>query len=76
MNLSCLAEQFEEGSGVDISYIDTNLQAADIFTKQLPPAKWDNAIRLLGLRTKMPKELVDKRLLSSKPGAAPKSSKT
>ena len=76
VNLSCLAEQFEEGSGVGISYIDTNLQAADIFTKQLPPAKWDNAIRLLGLRTKMPKELVDKRLLSSKPGAAPKSSKT
>ncbi|CAE7497217.1 unnamed protein product [Symbiodinium microadriaticum] len=75
VNLSCLAEQFEEGSGVDVQYIDTNLQAADIFTKQLPPAKWDSAIRLLGLRTKMPKELVDKRVLSSKPGAAPKSSK-
>ena len=72
VNLSCLAEQFEEGSGVDVQYIDTNLQAADIFTKQLPPAKWDNAIRLLGLRAKMPKELVDKRVLSSKPGAAPK----
>ena len=75
VNLSCLAEQFEEGSGVNVQYIDTNLQAADIFTKQLPPAKWDSAIRLLGLRTKMPKELVDKRVLSSKPGAAPKSSK-
>ena len=34
---------------VDISYCETNDQAADIFTKALPPLKWDNALQLLGM---------------------------
>ena len=34
---------------VNIAYVDTTLQAADIFTKALAPAKWENALALLGL---------------------------
>ena len=35
----------------NVQYIDTNEQAADIFTKALPPQKWYKALCLLGIRT-------------------------
>ena len=32
-----------------LEYIDTKLQAADIFTKALEPSKWQNALHLLSI---------------------------
>ena len=34
---------------VTIEYVDTHEQAADIFTKSLPPCKWESALQLLGI---------------------------
>ena len=56
VNLSCLSEVFAEG-GVTIEYVDTKDQAADIFTKALPPQKWGAALNLLGMRTELPEDL-------------------
>ena len=56
-----LAEQLQEGTGVELEYVKTDFQAADIFTKALPPHKWDHALRLLGMRTDLPEELEDTR---------------
>ena len=56
VNLSCLSEVFAEG-GVTIEYVDTKDQAADIFTKALPPQKWGAALSLLGMRTELPEDL-------------------
>ena len=42
VNLGCISEQLAEGSHISIQYVDTAEQAADIFTKALPPQKWDN----------------------------------
>ena len=56
VNLSCLSEIFAEDS-VSIQYVDTRYQAADIFTKALPPQKWGAALSLLGMRTDLPCEL-------------------
>ena len=50
INLSSLKECIDDPS-VEIKYIDTNEQAADIFTKALPPQKWFKALCLLGIRT-------------------------
>ena len=36
---------------ITLDYVVTDEQAADIFTKALVPAKWDNAIKLLGMLT-------------------------
>ena len=47
---SSLKECIDDPS-VEIKYIDTNEQAADIFTKALPPQKWFKALCLLGIRT-------------------------
>ena len=55
VNLGCISEQLAPGSGISIQYVDTNLQAADIFTKALPPQKWDNALKLLGIRQSLPR---------------------
>jgi hypothetical protein len=49
VNLGSLGEIFEDES-CEISYVETNDQAADIFTKCLEPLKWDNALALLGMR--------------------------
>ena len=49
--------------GISIQYMDTAEQAADIFTKALPPQKWDNALKLLGLRQSLPPVLQDQRQL-------------
>ena len=56
VNLSSLAEIYQEDNA-SIEYVDTNEQAADIFTKALPPQKWANALQLLGMRTDLPVEL-------------------
>ena len=56
VNLSCLSEIFSEDS-VSIQYVDTKYQAADIFTKALPPQKWGAALDLLGMRTDLPSDL-------------------
>ena len=61
VNLASLAEQLQEGTGVVLEYVKTDFQAADIFTKALPPHKWDHALRLLGMRTDLPEELEDTR---------------
>ena len=70
VNLGSIAEVLEEDD-VEIEYVDTNLQAADIFTKALPPQKWDNALKLLGMRQNLPEVLVDTRQLKTKAGSGP-----
>ena len=74
VNLGSISEQLEEGTGVEIEYVDTAEQAADIFTKALVPQKWDRAIKLLGIRQKLPAVLADKRNLTVKAGSGPKTS--
>ena len=64
VNLSGLSEVFQEDSA-ELEYCKTDDQAADIFTKALPPQKWAPALRLLGIRTDLPSDL------KSKEGAAP-----
>ena len=49
VNLSGLSEVFREDSA-ELEYCQTDSQAADIFTKALPPQKWAPALRLLGIR--------------------------
>ena len=56
VNLGCLAEVLKDGT-VTIEYVDTALQAADVFTKALVAQKWDNAIQLLGMRSDLPEDL-------------------
>ena len=48
VNLSSIAENLAK-DGIDIEWIDTKEQAADIFTKALVPLKWANALELLGI---------------------------
>ena len=67
VNLGCISEQLAPSSGISIQYVDTNQQAAaDIFTKALPPQKWDNALKLLGIRQSLPEVLEDQRRLPTK----------
>ena len=42
---------------IDLRYVDTSEQAADIFTKALPTHKWTAALALLGIRTELPGQL-------------------
>lgn len=56
VNLGSLSEQFSD-EHVKLFYCQTNDQAADIFTKALPPQKWGHALQLLGMRTDLPNEL-------------------
>ena len=56
VNLGSLSEVIAENN-VDLEYVDTNEQAADIFTKALPPHKWAAALALLGIRTDLPNQL-------------------
>ena len=65
VNLGSIAEQLSE-EDVELTYVETTWQAADIFTKALPPQKWDNALKLLGMRQKLPVELTDIRDLQAK----------
>ena len=34
---------------MDIRYINTNLQVADVFTKQFTADKWENVMRLMNV---------------------------
>ena len=65
VNLGSIAEVLED-EDICIEYIDTNDQAADIFTKALTPNKWDNALNLLGISRDLP---LDLKSLSIKRGA-------
>ena len=56
VNLSCLSEVFRDDSA-ELEYTHTDDQAADIFTKALPPHKWAAALILLGIRTDLPLDL-------------------
>ena len=56
INLSDLSEVFQDDSA-ELEYCKTDDQAADIFTKALPPQKWAAALRLLGIRIDLPSEL-------------------
>ena len=56
VNLSGLSEVFHDDSA-ELEYCKTDVQAADIFTKALPPQKWAPALRLLGIRTDLSSEL-------------------
>ena len=49
VNISSIAEVLSSEE-VSIEYCPTDLQSADVFTKALTPAKWDNALDLLGIR--------------------------
>ena len=49
VNLGSIREIIDHDS-VSIGYIDTLLQAADIFTKALTPLKWHNALKLLNMQ--------------------------
>ena len=66
INLGCISEQLAEGSHISIQHVDTAEQAADIFTTALPPQKWDNALKVLGLRQSLPPFLQDQRHLPTK----------
>ena len=57
VNVASIAEMLQPETGVEIEYVITTKQAADIFTKQLAPQKWDAALRLLGIRTDLPEQL-------------------
>ncbi|CAE7856329.1 unnamed protein product [Symbiodinium microadriaticum] len=74
VNLGSIAEVLDEDD-VKLHYVETNSQAADIFTKALAPQKWDNALRLLGMRQKLPEVLVDVRQLKTKAGSGPTTEK-
>eukprot|EP00435_Cladocopium_sp_Y103_P065053 s1330_g26.t2 len=41
----------------ELEYCKTDDQAADIFTKALPPQKWGPALKLLGVRVDLPDDL-------------------
>ena len=69
VNLACIAEQLESDH-ISIEYVKTDMQSADIFTKALPPNKWDHAIRLLGIRVDLPEKLEDVRESRSAKAAA------
>ena len=56
INLSGLSEVFRNDSA-ELEYCQTDSQAADIFTKTLPPQKWAPALRLLGIRVDLGSEL-------------------
>jgi hypothetical protein len=48
VNLGSLTEVFED-KHIQLSYIKTDDQAADIFTKALPPQKWGAALAMLNI---------------------------
>ena len=48
VNLASTYDVFED-ENVDLEYVNTKEQVADIFTKALPPQSWDHALRLMGL---------------------------
>ena len=53
VNLASLKEVFDKDS-VELSYVETDKQAADIFTKALEPQKLGAALKMLGIETEAP----------------------
>ena len=56
INRSGLSEVFQEDCA-ELDYCKPDDQAADTFTKELPPRKWSPELKLLGIRTDLPHEL-------------------
>ena len=54
VNLASLAEQFED-ENILLSYVSTDKQAADVFTKALEPQKWGAALEMLNIFPYAPK---------------------
>ena len=54
VNLGSIYEVFQQAD-IFLEYIQTLLQAADIFTKALEPQKWEPALALLGMLNLPPK---------------------
>ena len=48
VNLGSVTEVIQRDN-VSLEYVPTDFQAADIFTKALPPHKWQAALDLLGI---------------------------
>ena len=48
VNLAGTYDVFEDPF-IDIEYVNTKEQVADIFTKALAPQAWDHALRLMGM---------------------------
>ena len=53
VNLGSVKEELDKQE-ILLEYCPTEYQCADIFTKGLPPNKWNNALQLLGMDTKKP----------------------
>ena len=54
VNIGSIKEVIEQPY-CSLEYIDTKLQAADIFTKALEPSKWQNALHLLSIDDSEPR---------------------
>ena len=84
VSVSSIKEVLEDPEhSIELQYCHTDFQAADIFTKALPPHKWDNAMQLLGMAqsgSPSPSEVAvtDKPLppVKSNQSSLPKSKKT
>ena len=50
VNLGSVKEVLDQGN-VELEYIPSEEQRADIFTKALPPNKWPHALEMLGIST-------------------------
>jgi len=77
VNLGSIKEVLEEDN-VTLTYCNTHYQAADVFTKALAPAAWQNALELLGIVTDASAYAVEGRVSDgqlvpgvSRPGAPP-----
>ena len=53
VNIASLKEQFDMPN-INLDYVNTAEQAADIFTKALEPQKWGAALTMLHMHTKAP----------------------
>ena len=49
VDLGSLGEQFEPGKNIYLEYVNTKEQAADVFTKNLQPASWPAAVKMLAV---------------------------
>ena len=54
LNLGVVKEGIED-HGVQLEHVETDKQCTDIFTKDLAPMKWPNAMTLMGMNTSMGK---------------------
>ena len=51
MNLSSIKEAVDHDN-IELRYVETEQQAADVFTKALCPMKWPAAMEMLGVMSK------------------------